>query len=185
MNAPRRCPTPRSAVGLLLAVALLLSSLVLPARTQAEGGVNTSLWVANGNVIDVALSGTTLYLGGAFTYVGPLTGGFAALDAGSGAPNLALPPTNGTVRVVVPDGSGGWYIGGEFTTVGGYPRNRLAHLKADGELDFRWDPSASGGVRALAMDGSTVYAGGFFTTIGGQARNYIAALDATSGEATA
>ena len=136
MNAPRRCPTPRSAVGPLLALALLLSSLALPARTQAAGGVNTSLWVANGNVIDVALSGTTLYIGGAFTYVGPLTGGFAALDAGSGVPNLALPPTNGTVRAVVPDGSGGWYIGGEFTTVGGYPRNRLAHLKAGQPVRF-------------------------------------------------
>lgn len=51
----------------------------------------------------------------------PLGGG-ASLDAGSGAPDLAFPSVNGNVNAAVADGAGGFYIGGNFTLVGGVPR---------------------------------------------------------------
>jgi hypothetical protein len=149
------------------------------------------LWVTNGPVNATLLSGSTLYIGGSFTYVGPPIGSFAALDA-AGAPDRTFPPVNGTISAIAPDGAGGWYVGGTFNTVGGHPRNNLAHLKADKSLDFAWAPNANSAVTALAVappisgvSGSTVYAGGNFTSIGGQTRHYIAALDAVTGLATA
>jgi hypothetical protein len=42
------------------------------------------------------------------------------------------PAARPQVRAVVPDGSGGWFIGGDFNYVGGVPRNHLAHVRADG-----------------------------------------------------
>ncbi|MFC3909662.1 hypothetical protein ACFORL_11330, partial [Legionella dresdenensis] len=71
------------------------------------------------------------------------------------------------------------YAGGDFTNVGGQPRNRLAAIAAaaPGNLTA-WNPDADSTVNALAIgNNSTVYAGGVFTTIGGQPRSRIAALD--------
>jgi hypothetical protein len=78
------------------------------------------------------------------------------------------------------------YAGGNFTTIGGQTRNRIAALDATLNTNHAtaWNPNANQAVSALAVSGSTVYAGGAFTTIGGQTRNRIAALDATSGLAT-
>jgi hypothetical protein len=70
------------------------------------------------------------------------------------------------------------YVAGNFTTIGGQTRNRIAALSTVTGLATAWNPSATAQVNALALDGNTVYAGGTFTTIGGQPRNRIAALDA-------
>lgn len=142
-------------------------------------------WVTNGAVRAVVSTSSTIYIGGHFTYVGPNTGSFAALNTSSGAPDLSWPQVDGSVFACVPDGTGGWYIGGSFTHVGGYARNRLAHVGADGTVDAAWKPNASNDVYALAVSGSTVYVGGAFGTVGGASRSSIAALDAATGNATA
>ena len=71
---------------------------------------------------------------------------------------------------------------GQFSSVGGQPRNRIASLAAFG-LVTSWDPNANGTVHSIAQVGSTVYVGGAFGTIGGQDCLGIAAIDA-SGMAT-
>ena len=122
-----------------------------------------------------------LYIGGSFDYVGPVTGSVVKLDATAVA-DSTLPRVDGTVYTTVADGSGGWYIGGDFTTVGGVARNNLAHIDASGSLDPLWDGDANGIVRALAVSGTTVYAGGDFTTVnGGVARNHLVALSTADG----
>jgi LPXTG-site transpeptidase (sortase) family protein len=108
--------------------------------------------------------------------------------AGSDTPLPNMPTANAEVLAIAPDGAGGVYIGGAFTTLtpaGGaaVTRNRIAHIHADGSISA-WNPNASDDVYALAVSGNTVYAGGEFTTIGASTRNYIAALDATTGNAT-
>lgn len=90
----------------------------------------------------------------------------------------------GTVYAVVPDGSGGWYIGGSFTSVGGEARSRLAHIRPTGALDRTWSPSADGTIRALTSSGATLYVGGEFQAIGSAVRPYIAALEVSSGAPT-
>ncbi|HVP15659.1 MAG TPA: hypothetical protein VMS88_08945, partial [Terriglobales bacterium] len=131
----------------------------------------------------VVREGNTIYIGGKFSYVGPVTGAGVPLSAETGEALRSFPRVFGTVHASVSDGSGGWYIGGSFSTVGGLPRSNLAHVLADGSVS-PWDPNADGEVDALGVSGGMVYAGGYFTSIGGQARNHIAALDTTTGAAT-
>ena len=40
----------------------------------------------------------------------------------------------GTVNTSASDGAGGWFIGGNFSHVGGLPRYGLAHILADGNV---------------------------------------------------
>ena len=172
----------KSRVRVLLLATLTLGSVSL-ARAQ---GIDSTLWVPNGEVDAVALSGNTLYIGGAFSRVGPASGCGAPIDASTGSLLAGFPQVNGYVYTAAPDGSGGWFIGGSFTRVGGLPRAGLAHINSDLTVNS-WNPGVSslGYVFALAVSGSTVYAGGSFFQAGGQPRSNIAAIDATSGAATA
>jgi arylsulfatase A-like enzyme len=87
------------------------------------------------------------------------------------------------VRAVVPDGEGGWYVGGNFAGLGRLERIRLAHIDSDKSVDRTWTPSADGPVRAMALspDLSILYVGGAFTTVNGEPRAGLAALDAADG----
>jgi hypothetical protein len=131
----------------------------------------------NGAVNAIVKIGCTLYVGGSFTAVVESYAYGISLDSLTGkAPDgFTYEEINGPVYAAVSDGNGGWYIGGDFTQVGPYTRNRLAHILATGEIS-PWNPSASSRVNALAVSGSTVYVGGYFTSIGGQARNRLAAI---------
>jgi hypothetical protein len=130
------------------------------------------------------LNGTQLYVGGNFTATGEFKEYDALLNNTDGQPISMFTEPNGAVHASVSDGSGGWYIGGDFTMVGDSARNRIAHINNMRQVTA-WNPNANNRVRSLAVSGSTVYAGGDFSTIGGQTKNRIAALDATTGLATA
>jgi hypothetical protein len=89
------------------------------------------------------------------------------------------------------------YAGGDFSTIGGQNRNRIAALDSTTGNATTWNPNAivsnlndpdelaRAQIFSLALSGTTVYAAGEFTNIGGQSRGNIAALDATTGDATA
>jgi hypothetical protein len=146
----------------------------------------------HGSINALALSGSTLYVGGDFDHIGGQPrSNIAALDVGTGLATAWDPEPSSagyaTVYALAVSGST-IYAGGDFTSIGGQSRNRIAALNVDTGLATAWDPNPNGGsggsVRTLAVSGSTVYAGDWFTSIGGQARNNIAALDAGSGLAT-
>ena len=140
--------------------------------------------VVNGQVNAITMSANTIYIGGNFTQIGPRTGHWVPIDAVTGNPIPGFPQVaGGPVICVVSDGNGGWYIGGDFLYVAGQPRNRLAHILANGALDPVWNPGADSTVSTIAINGNIIFAGGAFTSIGGQARNYIAALDTITGQA--
>lgn len=114
------------------------------------------------------------------------TGHGVILDETTGLPLPTAQVTGGSVYCVIKDGSGGWVIGGDFTTVGGVARNGLAHLLSDGSLDAGWVANVSGGMsRVYAMAkvlyASEIFVGGNFTAINGTARNNIAKLNLTDG----
>ena len=67
-------------------------------------------------------------------------------------------------------------MSGDFTTVGGQTRNRLAAVDAATGAVRAWDPEPDDWVDALVVSGSTLYAGGLFSSIGGQPSSCLAAV---------
>ena len=88
---------------------------------------------------------------------------------------------NGDVFAVVVQPDGKIVICGDFTTVNGTARSRIARLNADGTLDFSFLATGSGAnlavnSAALKSDGKIVI-GGRFSSINGATRNHIARLN--------
>lgn len=135
----------------------------------------------NTSVLDIKLDSDNLYFGGRFDYFGPIRGYGAEIDTDTNVLNSSLPVINGTIRTVVSDGIGGWFIGGDFTTVGGLTRNKIAHILSDNTVDAGFDPNANANVYTLLLSGSDLYVGGNFTSIAGTAINRLAKLNATTG----
>ena len=136
----------------------------------------------NGEVYTIHRNGNSVYYGGDFNAVGPVTGSSAQISEISGAANITMPRVYGTVNVTLPDGNGGWYIGGTFNRVGNYNTvSNLAHINANGSVDLNFKPVPNGAVYTLAMYGSNLYVGGEFTTIKGLVNNYIAKIDKANG----
>jgi hypothetical protein len=165
--------------------AIALSGVLLFSSTgiALAQTVDTNLWTTDGTVNAIVTDGSTIYFGGSFTQLATTTGSSVAIDANTAVVQRPYPQVSGFVRALAPDGSGGWYLGGDFTSVGGVPRNRLAHVDGAGNLT-PWNPTANNSVYAMAVSGSTVYVGGDFTIVGGASRSKIAALDGTSGAAS-
>jgi uncharacterized delta-60 repeat protein len=154
-------------------------------KLAANGTIDPGFATPNGTVLALADAGDGLIAGGSFTQVGSpqLTRNrIAKLDYATG---VALPGwdpnANGTVRAMAIGPDASIYLGGDFSTVSGQTRARLAKLGADGSLNASWQPQASSTVRALLVDGTDVYAGGFFTTINSVARRGLAKLGAVDG----
>lgn len=132
----------------------------------------------NGQVYSLALGDDdTVYLGGNFSWAGPLTGGGVPFVLPEGQPAPAFARVSGTVFAVAPDGAGGWFIGGWFDRVGGLPRKNLAHLGADGDVDAGFQADTDDKVSAIAVMGKQVYVGGQFATLGGLPRSRLGMVD--------
>jgi hypothetical protein len=131
----------------------------------------------------MASSGTNVYFGGHFDFVG----GASSTGGGVAATNIAR--WNGRSWSAVGGGVNGQvyaiaikdndvYVGGEFTEAGGVSARNVARW--DGAA---WWPVGSGTddrVYALAFKGTDLYAGGRFTTAGGAAANRIAKWNGAS-----
>ena len=153
-----------------------VNNCITPGHCTPSFGVNA-----------LALSGSTLYVGGSFTTMGGAPrAGLAALQVGTGAATAwdPSPPLPGqTINALAVSGST-VYLGGSFTAMGGQPRSNIAAVDAATGGATAFDPNANGlGVDALAVTPSTVWAGGWFSTIGGASRNVLAVLDPTTGAA--
>jgi uncharacterized delta-60 repeat protein len=77
---------------------------------------------------------------------------------------------NGPVNAIALDAAGAVYIGGDFTTVNGVPRPRIARLLSNGALDAAFDPGSGfdATVYALAVTPTgEVFVGGSFTSYNG------------------
>ncbi|MBO9522164.1 MAG: hypothetical protein J7518_11560 [Nocardioidaceae bacterium] len=104
----------------------------------------------------VAGASTTTYVGGSFDTVGAPTGGSGLVpDSGTGSTVSLASATagaaNGGVMATVPDGSGGYFMGGSFTQVKGIGCPGLAHLLSDGSVDQTYCfGGLTGTVRSLA-----------------------------------
>lgn len=155
--------------------------------------LDTTMWVTNGTAGAFLRVGNKLYVGGEFTSVGPNHGGGAVLDAATAKINSSFPRINGRVIVAIPDGKGGWYIGGRFNKVGNFIRYNLAHINADFSVDPLWAPKvysddpqwaltlSSWTVNCLSISNGLLYFGGLFSEVNGKNRKSVAAVDLIDG----
>lgn len=128
-----------------------------------------------------------LYIGGEFDSFGLSYG--TILNESNGYTDVNVNLQNGSsfsgaVHASIPDGNGGWFVGGDFTTFNGKTVTRLARISADGTLDESFNPAPNGLVRVLLLESGSLYVGGDFTSIGGIDRSYLAQLSPTTGLAS-
>jgi len=98
---------------------------------------------------------------------------------GATADSAFNPEANDSVLSFAVQTDGKIVVGGNFTTLDGQPRSRLARLNASGLLDGTFNPGANGPVHTLALrtDGK-ILIGGQYSTLGGQPRNRIGLINA-------
>ncbi len=160
---------------LCVAAALFICSAAL--HGQPSPFPRDNFWITDGPVNAITIQNDTVYLGGDFSYVGPQTGPAALFDLATGDYLNRFPRVNGTIYVLEPDGSGGWFLGGEFTQIGNVPVTYVVHVFSDLSVDRSFAPVLTGsGVYALARQGDLLFIGGQFTKVGGVAQSGIAAL---------
>jgi len=157
-----------------------LISLATLSLLSAQELKNT--WGFNGEVSVIKPYGEKIYIGGKFDYYGPITGSGALIREDDTTPSTNFPKVNGHINACVPDGSGGWYIGGSFTRVGDVDRENLAQINSDGTVSA-WDPKANGEIIKIAAGNDAVFVSGYFSSVGGQPRNYVAKLNKSNGAA--
>jgi hypothetical protein len=102
--------------------------------------------------------------------------------------------SNNLVTAIADDGRGGWFIGGDFLSIGGVRCPALAHIAADSTIDKRWCKDLPLRIErrwgdrpvvfALVRRGPLLLVGGFFTSIGGKNRSSLAAVDLSARSAT-
>jgi len=140
----------------------------------------------------LAADGNRLYVGGNFTNVSGVPRNSLALYSRIAGvfenwnPNPGASAANQSPSINALALSGNTlYVGGDFVTIGGQPRLRLAALDTtSGDTLAAFNTGANNTVTALAVSGNTLYVGGAFTNIAGQIRGRLAALDAITGAPT-
>lgn len=147
-----------------------------PAKAQPSDVPLDPFWRVNGVVWDIAVTGNSAYLGGAFTYTGPANGCAGAAELATGASSSGFPEFSGIVYCIVSDGEGGWYVGGQFVEASTGLKN-LVHVQADQTIRRSWAPKPDGVVRALALGSGKLFVGGDFDQIAGVSRQCLVALE--------
>ncbi|MEO8105950.1 MAG: hypothetical protein ABI720_01420 [Actinomycetes bacterium] len=170
----------------LLAIAATAAGTALtivPAAQASPTSRSDDTAAVNGVVYTTLQSGGRIYIGGEFDFAGRWSGAGQVVDVDDGrvaTPGLRI---QGQVNTVIPDGIGGWFIGGGFTQVLGAKRLGLARITKAGKLSsFRAD--VSGTVTALAYSGGNLFVGGSFSSVGGTTRSNLASVVGGSGAVT-
>jgi hypothetical protein len=154
---------------------------------------------ADNTVWALAVSGSTVYLGGDFATVGGAARAHvAAVDDAYGSTTGWNAGADGSVKALGIGPNGDLYVGGNFTHVGGKTRNHVAEISAAGAV-AAWNPSVkqvTGStcpprcppfVASLAFgaDGNTLYLAGHFGLVNDVPRNNAAAVSLATGSTLA
>ncbi|MBP7930227.1 MAG: delta-60 repeat domain-containing protein [Acidimicrobiia bacterium] len=183
----------------------LLAGVVGGRSAQAAGVVQGSLVnetprrdvpiVLDGAVFANLLLDQWVFVGGSFTSVETVRGGAVAAQPylmaykhNTGQYETAfLPVINGVVTDIVSAGDGQHiFISGDFTTVGGQTRRKVAKINyRTGQVDPTFKAQANGTISSLAILGNRLFLGGRFTSINGTLRSGIAEVNTASGAVAA
>jgi hypothetical protein len=123
-----------------------------------------------GNVNATKTISGTSYITGKFDYIGPNTHSGVMLTQNLGSlagSNIAH--LNGTVNCAVPDGAGGYFVGGSFNHVEStnFSNAGVIHVAADGSWDSSFVINLDAGkqVKTCLRDGIHLYLGGDFSSL--------------------
>jgi hypothetical protein len=151
------------------------------ARLGPNGATNTSFSPgaglnAEGLCVNLDASGRVI-AGGGFNMVDGFLQANLAIFEEDGELIGSTPTPSAAVRTIATQAGGEILFGGDFTSVSGTPRDRIARITPDLTLEAGFNPNASAPVYALALqtDGE-ILAGGNFTIMGGLVRNRVARL---------
>lgn len=148
---------------------------------NAHAQMDTSFWTTDGQVNTVERVGNTLYFGGFFDYIGPITGCLVPIQLSTENMILNYTQVNGTVYKIINDNNGGYFICGNFT-VSGYPAiNNVAHIFSNYTIDPTFIVDVKKTVYEIMLYGNKLYIGGNFQYIGTTKRILVAALDPING----
>ncbi|GIW66777.1 MAG: hypothetical protein KatS3mg095_0675 [Candidatus Parcubacteria bacterium] len=142
------------------------------------GDFDHNILIPNGSVQSIVQTPSKIFLAGNFSYLGPYKGNGFLINLSNNLPIDLVDKINGIVWEVIPDDNGGWYVGGDFTSVGNYPIKKLAHILSNGQIDPNFSFEINDTVYALAKKNNILYIGGAFknfnNTLG---LNYLVAID--------
>jgi uncharacterized delta-60 repeat protein/uncharacterized repeat protein (TIGR01451 family) len=159
------------------------------ARLNNDGTLDTN-FMAGLTGVDNAVyaiaeqSDGRIVVGGSFTGVnGNPRDRIARLNPGGSLdPNFnPSASADGLVRVIRVHMDGRMLLAGDFTTVNGAPRGRIAQLNSDGTLDTSFTPGlgANDSIRSMVVqDNGKILIGGLFTNYNGTVRVRLARLNA-------
>jgi hypothetical protein len=159
--------------------------------TTGQTQVPFAPMIFGGPVYSIELGPGVVYAGGSFTGVNDTNiprPGLAQFLASNGAVTAWNPvPAPAVVRALSMSADGSSLaIGGDFTTINGNGRLRIAALGTSIPAVLQsWNPSTDAPVRCLSRKANVIYAGGDFLNVNlSTQRLHLAGLDATSGTAT-
>lgn len=136
-----------------------------------------------GPVERIRMADGKLFLAGGFGGFGTTVRNASLIDPSTGSLVAGFGGTDKAIRAAIPDGEGGWYIGGDFSEVAGVARKRLARINADGSL-HEWAPDLKGDVYCLALDGNSLFVGGELTEVDATSRMGMAEFNIGTGALT-
>lgn len=139
-----------------------------------------STYAFNGTIKSIHTVNGVNYIGGGFTKISLISGYATKVDKNNGSFDHNFSKINGRVNVIIPDGKGGFFLGGEFTKIGNVIRNRLAHFDSLGHLTS-FAPNVNMGAYPFVYDiklhNNLLYISGSFLGVNNTSRTYVACLD--------
>lgn len=123
--------------------------------------------------------GRRLFVAGSFDQLADASEGAIVVDPVGQLVAGAFPQFQGLVTQIVADGTGGWFVVGEFTQVGGRPTSGFARVTPSRTIDDQFRVVADGQITKVAVGHGRVYLVGEFSTVRGVRRRGLAALDAS------
>ena len=159
-------------------------SMPFLARLETDGSLDlTCCDHPNAIVRSLAVqSDGAIRVGGEFSAIGGVASPFFARLLSGGKVDPAFSPgvvQGVAIRTITAYSEGTVLVGGQFSSIGGVPRNRLARLTSDGSVDATFDPGAGADneVFGLAVqpDGRVVV-GGQFTNLNQTGCSHVARI---------
>ncbi len=141
--------------------------------------------VVNSQVQCLAVSATTVYIGGSFSAIdGVPRYSLGAVDKLSGLVTGWAPAPPGTSLRAMALAGGQLFIGGQFLYMAGEARQNAASFHVATGALAGWNPDANDLVVSLMPKGGTIHLGGFFTMLGWDSIAHLGLCDTVGGAIT-